>query len=257
MKSTLFLALAVSAWIGSYLWQQPDTRQRTGTTDETTQPLQQRTNDRGDDLFASWLLTGNNNEIALAELAQRKAQDPEVKRFAEMMVKDHREMANKLQPFASGNESVAKRDPAADLPKEPGPGGQTERERPLPEGSGVREASFPHGNIQMVALVEELGAQCLESAKGTLEQKQGADFDRCYIGMALGAHHATKDMMTVFQRHASPELAKLLADGQRTVSTHLEHAQRLAKMLEERGTSTARAMPPGENRNPDKDENQN
>lgn len=214
MKSTLFLALAVSAWIGSYMWQQPDTRPRTRTTTgDKTQPSQ-RPSDRGDDLFASGLLLGGKNEITLAEIAQRKAQDPEVKRFAEMMIKDHQEMAGKLQPFASQ-------------------GGAT------------------YGNFQMVALVEELGGQCLESSRNLLEQKQGADFDRCYMGMALTAHHATKDMMTVFQRHASPELASLVADGLRTVSTHLEHAERIVQQLGDDGI-TACANTTGEDRGPDR-----
>ena len=247
--------MAVSGWLGFNLWQQQDTRPQSGMTSDNKPESMQHTGERSDDLFASWLLVGGNNEIALAELAQSRAQNPEVKRFAEMMIKDHQELAGKLQQFASATEvrggAAAKNEgPGAD-PKgnQPGQGGQN---RPQ-DTSGIVGASSSRGSVEMVALVDELGAQCLESSRKTLEQKQGAEFDRCYMGMAVGAHKSAKDMMTVFQRHASPELAKLIEDGQRTVSMHLEHAEKLFKQLE--GQSDERA--PGNTRAPDRDNTDN
>ena len=54
-----------------------------------------------DGILATWLLIENNNEIALSQIAQQRAQDPEVKQFAQSMVEAHRQMAQGLQPFAA------------------------------------------------------------------------------------------------------------------------------------------------------------
>src|SRR5262245_4915998 len=68
-------------------------------------PFPDRTSTKDDDqpenaILATWLLTENETEIALAQLAQQRAQDPEVKQFAQKMIDDHRQMMQKLQPFA-------------------------------------------------------------------------------------------------------------------------------------------------------------
>jgi putative membrane protein len=49
---------------------------------------------------------GNQSEIALAQLAQSKAQNPEVKNLAEMIQKDHQQAEEKLQTIAQAH-SVA------------------------------------------------------------------------------------------------------------------------------------------------------
>jgi len=49
---------------------------------------------------------GNQSEIALAQLAQTKAQNPEVKNLAEMIQKDHQQAQEKLQTIAQAH-SVA------------------------------------------------------------------------------------------------------------------------------------------------------
>jgi putative membrane protein len=46
---------------------------------------------------------GNQSEIALAQLAQTKAQNPEVKNLAEMIQKDHQQAQEKLQTIAQAH----------------------------------------------------------------------------------------------------------------------------------------------------------
>ena len=46
------------------------------------------------------LISCNNFEIQLAELAQQKVQDPQLKQFAQQMVQDHRQTLQQLQPIA-------------------------------------------------------------------------------------------------------------------------------------------------------------
>src|SRR5688500_2334230 len=53
-----------------------------------------------DSQLASWLLVDNEGEVALAQLAEEKSENEDVKDFAKQMIKDHGEMINKLQKVA-------------------------------------------------------------------------------------------------------------------------------------------------------------
>ncbi|HTF90885.1 MAG TPA: DUF4142 domain-containing protein [Planctomycetota bacterium] len=179
-----------------------------------------------DGILATWLVVGGDAEVALARIAAQKASDPEVKQFAQRMIDDHTQMGQKLQAFASaaGHKGEGQ---GADRPTDVS---GNDRKEPNP----AREASAPRamGGFDHVALAQELGDQCLQTSRRELEQKQGADFDRCYIGMAVGGHMHTSDMLTVFQRHASSSLKPVLSDAQGTVTKHLQEAKDLMKKLE-------------------------
>jgi hypothetical protein len=129
----------------------------------------------------------------------------------------------------TGKENPADR-PQGDKPQGDKPQGdkpQGDRPPAATEGiTGTSGASLDH-----MALIQELGRECFESARKELEQKQGAEFDHCYVGMAIGAHMKLNDQMTVFARHASGDLKNTITEGQRTVRTHLDHAKELAKKL--------------------------
>src|SRR6185312_13484256 len=62
----------------------------------------------------------------------------------------------------------------------------------------------------VLGLKREIADQCLASAHRELDSKSGKEFDECYIGMQIGAHMYVVDAMTVFQRHASPELKQAI-----------------------------------------------
>jgi putative membrane protein len=53
--------------------------------------------------FVKEASAGNQSEIALAQLAQSKAQNPEVKNLAEMIQKDHQQAQEKLQTIAQAH----------------------------------------------------------------------------------------------------------------------------------------------------------
>ena len=53
-----------------------------------------------DQFLAACLLAKNQGEVQLSELAQQKAENPDVKEFAQKMVQDHRKMIEQLQPLA-------------------------------------------------------------------------------------------------------------------------------------------------------------
>jgi putative membrane protein len=53
--------------------------------------------------FVKEAAEGNQSEIALAQLAQQKAQNPEVKNLADMLQKDHQQAQEKLQTIAQAH----------------------------------------------------------------------------------------------------------------------------------------------------------
>jgi|SRR5688572_19031111 len=194
----------------------------------TTRTDPPATANQEDGFLAAWLLIGNENEIALAQLAQSRSQDATVKAFAQKMIDDHRAMGQKLQKFASTVGYVA----AATTPptSPPQPAGEARAKERATSDSGT--VSADGGRTDHIALFQELGQQCLDSSRKELEAKSGAEFDKCYVGMAVGGHMKTNDMLTVFQRHASSDLKFVLAEGQKTVQAHLQHAKDLCKSLE-------------------------
>lgn len=190
-----------------------------------TEPGANAQSSKSDGILAGWLQLGSNNEVQLGQLAQQQAQGSEVKQFAQKMVEDHREMAQKLQPFATAAGFSGRTD-GVTAGRDTAPG--QSRPRPAGVGAGVE--------LDVVAVLEELGKEHLESARNELEQKSGEEFDRCYVGAMVASHMKSKDMFTVFQRHASGELKSVLEDGQQTVEMHLQEAKDLAKKLESKAT---------------------
>jgi putative membrane protein len=84
MKLTVFTAVAVAITMSAACGGGDGTRESplsVGTSGEGAP--------RGVERFAHDVVAGNTAEIELGRMAQRKAANPEVKQFAEMMVRDH------------------------------------------------------------------------------------------------------------------------------------------------------------------------
>lgn len=160
------------------------------------------TQSRGDSLtdqqIASWLLVDNRGEIQLARLAEEKATCDEVKEFAEHLIDDHAQMVEDLQQVAGRS--------------------RTNRQQ------------MPGLNI--VRLKQQLGQQCVASAEEDLNQKDGDEFDKCFVGLQIAKHMEMLDTLKVFSRYASPELDELIEDAEQKTEEHLEHAKELIKQLE-------------------------
>jgi putative membrane protein len=73
----------------------------TSTPSTTSNADQTKKNvDHGDKTFMEHAAKGGAKEIALGKLAEQKAENPEVKKLAETIVKDHTEASQKLEPIA-------------------------------------------------------------------------------------------------------------------------------------------------------------
>lgn len=204
-----------------------------------------------DHLLATCVALGNQGEIAVAESARTKTQNEDVKKFADMMIVDHHNFLEKLQKYAPEATKAGYLDGASkEVRKEAKKAGkareeikQTAATEDADKAGAVKTAdahsgdAADHHHFHHMQLERELAAQCLSSAMQKLDEKSGNDFDRCFIGHQIGMHMAMKDKLVVFQRHVSPELAELLAAGQKTTEEHLAKAEELMAKLDHHSTT--------------------
>lgn len=214
------------------------------------QAPQQGQRENHDAFLAEWLILDNENEIEVAKLAMQKATSEDVKQFAQKMIADHEKLNDALRPFTGGQaqrEEGAQRTSAATNNQTPQQAqgntvpraGQSEPVRrtvarvteqgEIPGQAPALGAGQGRPQGGMLGLKRELADQCLASALQELDRKSGKEFDECYIGMQIGAHMYVVDAMTVFQRHASPELKQTIAAGEQAAQGHLQMAKNIMK----------------------------
>jgi predicted outer membrane protein len=217
-----------------------------------------------DHYITDCLINGNQAEIALARIAQQRATDPQVKQFAEKMIHEHSMFMNKLRG-ENGNaangaadqsrqiQPVANEQPAAQQPNNAQPNNRqvngaesTARTAAGEEGVTVRtpgaQVTVGQGNAndnnhrgaarQFLEVEKEVHQQCLQSKTRELSQKEGAQFDRCYMNSQVAAHMGMADHLIVFSRYASPALQAELNEGLQTTQQHLAHAKQIAERLD-------------------------
>ncbi len=243
--SKTFLSIASAALATSVLLaQEPPARQPGTQQPPTTQEPRDRTMpDTGtktqqaatnaDSVLVTWLIVDNENAVALARIAQQRAQSPEVKQFAQRMIDDHNQILQKLHQCrpTNGNGSRLGTGTGPGTGTGTGVGRDPKGEYPGTRETMPRDASgvLSSGPLDHEKLVRDLGRKCLESHTRLLQEKQGAEFDRCFMGMQVGAHIKAVDTLEVFQSYASPALRPTLEEGLRTVQMHLQDAKDLAK----------------------------
>ncbi len=171
-----------------------------------------------DEGIATCIALGNQEEIALAQFAEGRVQNERVKEFVQMMIKDHRAALQKLH-------QVAPQLASQNLELQAGQGAVTAaRATPGQTAGGM--------NAQMTALQRRVAQECLTLTQKELGEREGADFDRCYIGQQIGAHIATLAKLRGSREFASGQLQQFIQEAERTVEGHLAKAKEIGKELE-------------------------
>lgn len=194
-----------------------------------------------DQQLANWLLVDNRNEIQLGRLAEERASSDDVKEFAKQMVDQHAQVVEELQRFAGvgqqrgSRQENSRQDDAQDDWSHSGQSTQAGNNRggqQYQQASPGNRGGQPSGGLNLVRLKQQLGQQCVASAQRELEQKDGDEFDKCYVGMQIAMHMQMLDTLKVFSRYASPDLDQLIEQAEQTTQDHLDHAKHLIKQLE-------------------------
>jgi predicted outer membrane protein len=178
------------------------------------------TSNEGDQLLATWLMAACNNEVAVARIAVRRAQSPEVREFAQKMVDDHTRFTGMLLPFtadADGDSTHGVSGKGADDARK--------GERKVAEASS--RAPEAKGQFDHLALINDLSTRCLESQTKMLAAKKDADFDQGFMQMQVNQHGQAGIMVEVFSKYASVELRPTLEQAGKSLREHLEQAKTL------------------------------
>jgi predicted outer membrane protein len=215
-----------------------------------------------DHYLANCLLGQNQSEVQLSELAKEKSENAEVKQFAQKMIDDHRKLIEQLQPLAGmqagtgrgAAESATRSSDAATLP-----GPSTATETTAPSGttaaaprigtstdvttstttSTADQTSAHTGALHQLGQIErQIGERCTQATREELQQKSGAEFDKAFVGVTIGAHIHTLAALEVVGQQTQGQLAQVAQQAQPIVKQHLEQAKQLMKELAVQSSST-------------------
>ncbi len=219
-----------------------------------------------DQMLATCVAIGNQEEVAIAKFAGEKAHHQDVKDFAAMLVKDHQSFLQKLQRFApeatrdgylmeketttnNGNERASSAQPKATVAQakvqpaagkvQPAGGEAAAAKGEIQQTAGTRENSESQP-LDIVQLHRELAEECIHSAKQGLSKKEGAEFDECFIGHQIAMHAGMKNKLVVFERHVSRDLKQVFADGIETTEKHMKKAEEIMKKLADSESSNSK-----------------
>jgi putative membrane protein len=146
--------------------------------------------------LAACLLNKNKGEVELGKIAADRANNQEVRDFAQKMVKDHGQQVKKLREVVGSNEPSDRRSKIA----------------------------------------REIDERCLAALKKELNQKSGRDFDACYVGSQISGHMQMAAALEVVSEHASGQLRDIVKEAQPTVDKHLAEAKKLMEQLDRSGS---------------------
>jgi predicted outer membrane protein len=221
--------------------------------------------------IATCLALGNEEEVAMAQFAQQRATNPEVKQFAQEMIRQHQQAIQQMQQampqLASMNlkltSSASGQNGAASSRGETASAGNAtaEADRSTATGetassttsaAGNQRGAAGGGQHQMVEFARTAKQNCLRLSEQSLGKKQGAEFDKAYIGQQIVAHTTMLAELQAAQQFASgSQLQPLIQQGTQMTEQHLAHAQSIMQQLEAAGSqggAPARAGAPARSR---------
>jgi predicted outer membrane protein len=189
--------------------------------------------------IATCLLLANQEEVALAEYAKEHLKSDDAKKFADMLIKDHKEAASKLQRLVPQQMTVFFRGAGTDEQGQRRAGQQNEASQQGQRGQqnegqyaqqGARGQQGAQAGLDpMTALEQKTAEECYELTRKELSEHEGSDFDQCFVGSQIGAHISTLAKLRASEQFASPELQPIIKECQQAVEQHLDKAKDLAK----------------------------
>ena len=97
------------------------------------------------------------------------------------------------------------------------------------------DQSSPGSNaaIQQLAQIEQqIVERQTQATRDELQQKSGAEFDKCFVGTAIMAHVNMIAALEVIEQQGQGQLAQTAKQARPVAEQHLEHAKRLMKQFE-------------------------
>jgi predicted outer membrane protein len=200
---------------------------------------QQISNFRGDNSgsqmidghLAACLILANEEEVALGNFASQRATGDQVKKFAQQMIEDHTKASQQLRQFApqgatlqltSSNQSGTRQDSQGRNETSANRAGDASS-----SGSSGSAGASSGAQQQMLAIERDAKQECLDLTQKELGEKRGEEFDHAYLGQQMVGHVQMVANLTAFEKHASPELQKVISEQRQTAQQHLDHIKQL------------------------------
>jgi len=90
---------------------------------------------------------------------------------------------------------------------------------------------------ELMQIERQINERCLQMAKDELQQKSGAEFDKCYVGNAIGVHAHALAALEVIGKQTQGTLAQVAQQAQPNVQQHFDQAKQLMKQLERQSSA--------------------
>lgn len=183
-----------------------------------------------DQQIAACMLLGNQEEVALAQFAQQRAQHPEVKKFAQQMIEQHQQAIAKIEQAAPQVASMQLQlaGPAA--------GAQPGADQASADQAAQNRATVG-SDQQGIQLLKAVKQQCLELTEKELTARQGAEFDKAYMGQQVSAHIGMLAQLRGSRDFAGSQLQRVIDDGEKMTEQHLAEAKQIMRQIKDQGSS--------------------
>jgi predicted outer membrane protein len=197
-----------------------------------------------DSHIADCLQLANQEEIALTRWSLERTQNPQVREFAEKLIEEHTAFGQKLAKFSprpaaefstaatTGTNQPPQRREAANAgsPQRPAPANAGER-RPEESAAPYHGAAEDDLAGQMHALARRMAAECLQITQSDLSQKEGDEFDKCFLGVQIAMHNGMLAKLKASEGYVSAEFQSVLQEATMATQQHKDHAVQLMEQI--------------------------
>lgn len=203
--------------------QQDDRQQNQGANDELVNYL------------AAKLMLANECQVKMGEMAAKKAESKEVKELAEMLKQGHQNLNKELKQAMPQLESVASLS-SSDNRNDRAQEGAYQARRPNYDERNAAAGGdqFLSGaSQQLLDITRRAADEHHRAVTETLGEKEGKDFDRCFLATEIGAHQwMLAELKAIQGIDQQQEFTRIVKDAEQKVEKHLEKAKELAKKME-------------------------
>ncbi len=212
-----------------------------------------------DQIIASSIAILCQEEMAAAKIGHQNLHSEKAKAFAVTIMEQHLAYLRKLDSFAldAALEAIDREQFPTEVEIQATPNREgieraavkvTDKERSpertseTPEKGVDQDKQLP-SNVGVLQIQREIARECLNALETALQEKQGVEADQYFVGHQIAKHGAMQVQLAVLQRHVSPELATVFAEGETRARKLKGEAEDLMQELASTGAATARGIP--------------
>ena len=192
-----------------------------------------------DKKIAACLVLGNQAEVALAQFAQQRSQSEQVRNFAQQMIEHHQQAISKIEqavPEVASLNLQLRGGPEATAATPATGVRPASAEEPVATTAAAANPGQANRGLQLAQAVKQ---ECLNLTQEELAQKEGAEFDKAYIGQQVGAHIGMLAELRGSKNFATGQLQQVITEGEQMTQQHLAEAKQIKSQMKEQRSAQA------------------